>query len=66
MEIEVNNKTYQIPKGCTLTNLLEILETKPLGIAFAVNNKVIKKADWNNFILTEEMKVTMIKAVCGG
>ena len=66
MEIEVNNKTYQILEECTLTNLLEILETKPIGIAFAVNNKVIKKVDWDNFILTEGMKVTMIKAVCGG
>ncbi|MDR1730382.1 MAG: sulfur carrier protein ThiS [Prevotellaceae bacterium] len=66
MEIEINSKTYQIPEGHTLSNLLEILETHPLGTAFAVNGKVIKKADWENFILMEGMKVTMIKAVCGG
>jgi len=66
MKVEVNNKTYQVPEGCTLTNLIEALEIKPLGIAFAVNNKVIKKVDWENFVLTEELKITMIKAVCGG
>ena len=66
MKIEVNNKIYEIPEGYTLTNLLEVLELQPLGIAFAVSNKVIKKADWNDFVLMEGMKVTMIKAVCGG
>ncbi len=66
MKIEVNNKPCEIPEGCTLTALLEILELLPLGTAFAVNNKVIKKSDWDNFILTGGMKVTMIKAVCGG
>ena len=66
MKIEVNNKTYEIPKGYTLTNLLEILELQPLGTAFAVGSKVIKKDDWDGFVLMEGMKVTMIKAVCGG
>ncbi len=66
MEIEINNKTYKISEEYTLANLLEILETQPLGTAFAVNNKVVKKADWDNFALAEGMKVTMIKAVCGG
>jgi len=66
MKIEVNNKTYEISEGYTLTNLLEILELPSLGIAFAVSNKVIKKADWDEFVLVEGMKVTVIKAVCGG
>jgi len=66
VKIEVNNKTYEIPEGYTLTALLEILELQPLGTAFAVGNKVIKKADWDDFVLIEGMKVTMIKAVCGG
>ena len=66
MKIDVNNKTYEIPERYTLTNLLEILELHPLGTAFAVGNKVVKKADWDGFVLMEGMKVTMIKAVCGG
>ncbi len=66
MKIEVNNKPCEIHEGSTLSSLLETLKTKPVGIAFAVNNKVIKKEDWGGFILTEGVKVTMIKAVCGG
>ena len=66
MKIEVNNKVYEISEGYTLTDLLEVLELQPLGIAFAINNKVIKKTDWDDFVLMEGMKVTVIKAVCGG
>lgn len=66
MNIEVNNKSYNIPETSTLTDLLKILETKPMGVAFAINNKVVKKVDWDNFLLTDGMKITMIKAVCGG
>jgi sulfur carrier protein len=66
MKIEINKKSYEVPEGYTLTNLLEILELQPLGTAFAVGNKVIKRSDWNEFILEEGMKVTMIQAVCGG
>jgi sulfur carrier protein len=66
MKIEINNKPYEIPEGYTLTNLLEVLELHPLGTAFAVGSKVVKRADWEGFVLAEGMKVTMIKAVCGG
>lgn len=66
MKIEINNKSHEIPEGCTLGKLLEILELQPLGTAFAVGNKVVKRSDWDDFVLAEGMKVTMIKAVCGG
>jgi len=66
MKLEINNKEYDLTEGCTLENLLEVLELNSLGTAFAVGNKVIKRTDWDGFVLTEGMKVTMIKAVCGG
>jgi sulfur carrier protein len=66
MKIEINNKPHDVPEGYTLTNLLEMFELPPFGTAFAVGNKVIIRADWDGFFLTEGMKVTMIKAVCGG
>ena len=66
MKIEINNKPHDIPEGYTLKNLLEMFELHPFGTAFAVGGKVIIRADWEGFVLTEGMKITMIKAKCGG
>ena len=66
MKIFVNNKEYNIEQGNTLSDLLTILEKSPEGIAFAINNKVVKKELWNETILEEGAKIILIKAVCGG
>ncbi len=36
------------------------------GIAVAVNNAVIPKAEWQNKILNENDKITIIRATQGG
>lgn len=66
MIIELNGKPVEVAEGTNLTNLLEIIHQEPVGIAFAVNNSVVKRADWDTFVLEENMKVTLIKAACGG
>jgi sulfur carrier protein len=50
----------------TLNELLtsENIETK--GIAVAANNKLVPKAEWENFALKENDKLIIIKAACGG
>ena len=66
MKIFLNNKEYEIAMGTTLSDLLTILDKEPNGIAFAINNKVVKKELWNETILEEGAKIILIKAVCGG
>jgi len=66
MTIQLNGKPYELPVNCSLTGLLESLNLQPMGIAFAVENSVIKRTEWDSFRLEEGMKITMIKAVCGG
>ena len=36
------------------------------GQAVAVNNRVVPKAQWGDTQLEEDMKITVIRAVCGG
>lgn len=36
------------------------------GIAVAINNKVVRKADWETTEVCEGDNVTIIQAVCGG
>ena len=65
MKITVNNK--EVTTGCQ--NLLELSQELkfPLsGIALAVNNRMIPRAQWESYILNENDDLIIIKAVCGG
>ena len=66
MTIQLNGKPYELPVNSSLTGLVENLNLQPMGIAFAIDNNVIKRSEWDDFRLEEGMKITMIKAVCGG
>lgn len=67
MNVFVNNQNHILTKDA---NLLLALEqngiTSQKGIAVAVNNKVIPKAEWPGKILNENDKITIIKATQGG
>jgi sulfur carrier protein len=67
MIVFINNKNCVLNADANLTMALEqngILTQK--GIAVAVNNTVIPKAEWQTKNLTENDKITIIKATQGG
>lgn len=66
MKIEINNKNYEFDNGSTLYSIVERLSLNPKGIAFAIDNQVIKRDKWSETVLADGMKIIMIKAVCGG
>ncbi len=50
-------------------NLQSFLENEGLakpGIAVAIDNKVVPKSLWPATILRDDMRLTVIHAVCGG
>lgn len=67
MKVEINNKEILLPDGCrTLSCLLQNQGISERGHAVAVNNRVVPRAQWAGFALADGMKVTVIRAVCGG
>lgn len=67
MKITINNNTYEISENTNILKLLEIIKVSDTtGMAIAVNNSVVPKPDWENFILKEKDKVLLIKATQGG
>ena len=67
MEIIVNNIKKVIPEQCSLFWLAnEELGEKQNGIAIAVNENVIPKKEWTNYLLKEHDKILIIKATQGG
>ncbi len=67
MKIFLNHKPVEISGSeLTLQTLLEREGVAKPGIAVAINNKVVPRKDWDTTPLHDEMKLTIIHAVCGG
>lgn len=66
MNIKVNNKMVTVPEGSSLFQLVQTLELPEKGVAVAVNNQMVPRADWLDKKLAENDQVVVIKAACGG
>lgn len=66
MKIYLNQSELSLESGVTLLGLLEQQQISPMGIALAVNNRIVRKVDWADTSLSEGDKVTMIQATYGG
>lgn len=67
MELLVNNKPELLSAGDKLYELLlQLGMHEKRGIAVAVNNAVIARADWDNFKLNENDRVVIIRPTQGG
>ncbi len=67
MKVEINHRLVEVPAG--ITNLEALLLTEGFdgkGQAVAVNNRVVPKALWQETMLEEDMRITVIRAACGG
>ena len=66
MKIELNNNNIEITNSITVDGLIQSQNISSKGIAIAVNQTVISKADWQAIQLKENDHVTIIKATQGG
>lgn len=66
MRISVNNKQTDLLKGNTIAELATQLELPVLGVAIAVNNRMIPRKEWETYKLHEGDNLVIIKAACGG
>ena len=67
MKVEINHRIVDVEEGCvTLAQLLEKEGLNGPGQAVAVENRVVPRAALADTHLAEGMRITVIRAVCGG
>ena len=65
MKLKVNDK--EVETGATSLSQFSQEQNLPgIGIAIAVNNRMIPRAEWDSYALNEGDNILIIKAVCGG
>ena len=65
MKIKFNKKETEV-NATTLSELAAELSLPEKGVAVAVNNRMVTRADWNQTEVKEGDNIVVIKAVCGG
>ena len=67
MKLFVNQKEFITDsERLTVEKLLNEIQLLKPGVAVAVNDKVVRKVNWNSTLLAEGDQITVITAVCGG
>ncbi|HEX3010197.1 MAG TPA: sulfur carrier protein ThiS [Bacteroidales bacterium] len=67
MQVTINNNKYEIQEGTTLNNVLTIIGIQSdAGIALAVNSSVVTRTDWENYRLSNNDAILVIRAIQGG
>lgn len=65
MKLKVNDQ--EVESGATTLSLFSSEQNLPAtGIAVAVNNRMVPRAEWDSYTLNEGDRILIIKAVCGG
>lgn len=67
MNIYLNSRPYSLVKEMALIPFLEEIKIDISGgIAVAINDIIIPKSDWTKTTLSDNDKITLIKAAAGG
>jgi len=67
MEITVNQQTYQVTDVCNVQQMLAIVfDALPKGIAVAINQAIIPRANWADHQIGPHDQIVIIKATQGG
>lgn len=67
MKVEINRQITEVgPETATLGELLASEKLDGPGRAVAVDGSLVRRSEWSATPLTEGMKITVIRAVCGG
>ena len=66
MKIKVNEQTLELAENTTVEQLLMHLDKPLIGSAIAVNQAVISRSDWAEYIINEGDKISLFQAIAGG
>jgi sulfur carrier protein len=66
MIVNINNQSQEVSENSSVKSLLEQLDVISIGIAIAINNKVVSKEKWEQTALQNDDDIVIIKATQGG
>ncbi len=66
MNIKINNEPAIVAEGTKLASIAMMLQLPDKGVAVAVNNAMVPRAEWAARTVQEGDDIVILKAFCGG
>ena len=66
IKIILNGKESEIEQGTTLSKLLEEMKKAPQMVACEVNQKIVRRSEYGNIVVSEGDQIEVLQMVAGG
>lgn len=66
MRASINGEEYELPEGTTVAQVLVQMQAPERGIAVAKNDRVVRRAAFEEERISEGDRIEIIRAVAGG
>ena len=66
MKILINDIEMELEGNVSIRSILEKANSFMEGVAFAVNDNVVPRSQWDSFVISENDNILIIKAARGG
>ena len=66
LSIVLNGESYELPKRVSVLELFELLDLSTKFIAVEINAEIIFRDSWGSYLLNQDDKVELVRAIGGG
>lgn len=66
MQIQINGEPREVEQNLSLADLVEVLNLKAEQIAIELNQKIVRRAQWNEILLQASDQIEIVHFVGGG
>ncbi|MBV2362424.1 sulfur carrier protein ThiS [Streptomonospora nanhaiensis] len=66
MDVIINGEPRQVAPRTTVAEVVRTLTRSPGGVAVALNDEVVRRADWAATVVAENDRIDVLTAVQGG
>ena len=66
LSIVLNGESYKLPKRVSVLELFELLDLSTKFMAVEINDEIIFRDSWGSYLLNQDDKVELVRAIGGG
>lgn len=66
LSIVLNGESYELPKRVSVLELFELLDLSSKFMAVEINDEIIFRDSWGSYLLSQDDKVELVRAIGGG